>query len=155
MPSIGCCPLSHHTLHYCRLSELLELHKLHTLRQGIDIQKLSKGDTKGRKQCDIDEDKHHETGRLKLGAKLDGEDGGTNARARCAETNNFTQQTSAVGMDKHMMAHIKENLKIHGQLPYPSESKSGSTNAWDKFTLAAPDSMIHCFLCHQSMSVLF
>ncbi|KAI6018088.1 hypothetical protein BKA83DRAFT_4128001 [Pisolithus microcarpus] len=113
MPSIGCCLLSHHTLHYCRLLEVLELHQLHKSRQGIDVQKLSKGDMKWRKQHDIDEDEHHETGRLKLGAKLDGEDGGTNARARHAKTNNFTQQTSAVGVDKHMMAHIKENLKIH------------------------------------------
>ncbi|KAI6100179.1 hepatocellular carcinoma-associated antigen 59-domain-containing protein [Pisolithus sp. B1] len=119
------------------LSELLELRKLRKSRQGIDVQKLSKGDTKRKKRRDIDEDEHHETGGLKPGAKVDDEDGGVDAKARRAvRTNNFTQQTNAVDVDKHMMAYIEENLKIRSRPPDPSESKSGDADVQDEFTLS-------------------
>ncbi|KAI6026000.1 hepatocellular carcinoma-associated antigen 59-domain-containing protein [Pisolithus marmoratus] len=119
------------------LSELLELRKLRKSRQGIDVQKLSKGDAKRRKRRDIDGDEHLETGGLKPGAKLDDEDGGIDAKARRAvRTNNFTQQTNAVDVDKHMMAYIEENLKIRSRPPDPSESKSGGAGAQDEFTLS-------------------
>lgn len=119
------------------LSELLELRKLRKSRQGIDVQKLSKGDTKRRKRRDVDEDEHHETGGLRPGAKLDDEDGGADAKARRAvRTNNFTQQTNAVDVDKHMMAYIEENLKIRSRPPDPSESGSGDADAQEEFTLS-------------------
>ncbi|KAI6152382.1 hepatocellular carcinoma-associated antigen 59-domain-containing protein [Pisolithus tinctorius] len=119
------------------LSELLELRKLRRSRQGIDVQKLSRGDAKRKKRRDIDEDEHHDIGGLKPGAKLDDEDGGIDAKARRAvRTNNFTQQTNTVDVDKHMMAYIEENLMIRSRPPDPSESKSKDPSAQDEFTLS-------------------
>ncbi|KAI6034903.1 hepatocellular carcinoma-associated antigen 59-domain-containing protein [Pisolithus orientalis] len=119
------------------LSELLELRKLRRSRQGIDVQKLSRGDAKRKKRRDIDEDEHHDIGGLKPGAKLDDEDGGIDAKARRAvRTNNFTQQTNTVDVDKHMMAYIEENLMIRSRPPDPSESKSKDASAQDEFTLS-------------------
>ncbi|KAL4076339.1 hepatocellular carcinoma-associated antigen 59-domain-containing protein [Scleroderma yunnanense] len=119
------------------LSELLELRKLRKSRQGIDIQKLSKGDVKRRKRRNAEEDEHQDPGGLKLGAKAEDEDDGVDAKARRAvRTNNFTQQTNAVDVDKHMMAYIEENLKIRSQPLDTSESSSKDTNAEDEFTLS-------------------
>ncbi|KIO12422.1 hypothetical protein M404DRAFT_993412 [Pisolithus tinctorius Marx 270] len=119
------------------LSELLELRKLRRSRQGIDVQKLSRGDAKRKKRRDIDEDEHHDIGGLKPGAKLDDEDGGIDAKARRAvRTNNFTQQTNTVDVDKHMMAYIEENLMVRSRPPDPSESKSKDPSAQDEFTLS-------------------
>ena len=54
-----------------RLSELLKLHKLRKSRQGIDIQKLSKGVVKWRKRRATEEDEHQDAGGLKPGAKVE------------------------------------------------------------------------------------
>ena len=54
-----------------RLSELLELRKLRKSRQGIDIQKLSKGVVKRRKRRATEEDEHQDAGGLKPGAKVE------------------------------------------------------------------------------------
>ncbi|KIM58790.1 hypothetical protein SCLCIDRAFT_1218341, partial [Scleroderma citrinum Foug A] len=85
------------------LSELLELHKLRKSRQGIDIQKLSKGVVKWRKRRATEEDEHQDAGGLKPGAKVEEADNGGDAKARRAvRTSNFTQQTNAVDVNKHM-----------------------------------------------------
>ncbi|KAH7907165.1 hepatocellular carcinoma-associated antigen 59-domain-containing protein [Hygrophoropsis aurantiaca] len=129
------------------LAELIELRKLKKQRQGIDVNKLSKGDVKKKKkkQTEDDEDELHEKGGLRAGAKADEEDEeeDTIAKARRAvRTNNFTQQTNALDVDKHMhanhclnrMAYIEENLKIRSK-PSDSPDPSVKPNSQDEFSL--------------------
>ncbi|KAF8592740.1 hypothetical protein K439DRAFT_1650317 [Ramaria rubella] len=83
--------------------ELLALRKLKRGRQGIDVSKLNKGE--GRKQKRV---KPEEV----LEGDLSSKDSDEEARARrVVRANNFTQQTNALDVDKHMMAYIEENIK--------------------------------------------
>ncbi|KAG1752362.1 hepatocellular carcinoma-associated antigen 59-domain-containing protein [Suillus paluster] len=117
------------------ISELIELRKLKKSRQGIDVQKLSKGDAKKRKRKTA-EDGQEVQGGLRAGARVDDEEDSTDAKARRAvRTSNFTQQTNVLDVDKHMMAYIEENLKIRSRPPDPSEDEPG-TSAQDEFSLS-------------------
>ncbi|KAG0697322.1 hepatocellular carcinoma-associated antigen 59-domain-containing protein [Suillus ampliporus] len=118
------------------ISELIELRKLKKSRQGIDVQKLSKGDAKKRKRKTA-EDGQEVQGGLRAGARVDdSEEDSTDAKARRAvRASNFTQQTNVLDVDKHMMAYIEENLKIRSRPPDPSESQPGAS-AQDEFSLS-------------------
>ncbi|OJA15330.1 hypothetical protein AZE42_03347 [Rhizopogon vesiculosus] len=120
------------------IAELIELRKLRKSRQGIDVQKLSKGDAKKKKRKTA-EDEQEAQGGLRAGARVDNDDNeedSTDAKARRAvRTSNFTQQTNVLDVDKHMMAYIEENLKIRSRPLDPSESTSGA-NAQDEFSLS-------------------
>ncbi|GAW01033.1 hypothetical protein LENED_002601 [Lentinula edodes] len=98
------------------LADLLELRKLKKLRQGIDAVKLSKGVTK-KKRKRTKEEEEEEQGGLRKGAAVDeDEEEDKDAKARrVVRANNFTQQTNALDVDKHMMAYIEENLKIRSR----------------------------------------
>jgi len=118
------------------IAELIELRKLKKSRQGIDVQKLSKGDAK-KKKCKTAEDGQEVQGGLRAGARVDPDDeeASTDAKARRAvRTSNFTQQTNVLDVDKHMMAYIEENLKIRSRPPDPSESEPGA-NDQNEFSL--------------------
>ncbi|KAF9464793.1 hepatocellular carcinoma-associated antigen 59-domain-containing protein [Collybia nuda] len=102
------------------LADLIELRKLRRARQGIDVTKLNKGDAKKRKKRPRPEE--GEQGGLKKGSAArevnededDEEEKEARAR-RVVRANNFTQQTNALDVDKHMMAYIEENLKIRSR----------------------------------------
>ncbi|KDR84038.1 hypothetical protein GALMADRAFT_236633 [Galerina marginata CBS 339.88] len=96
------------------LADLLELRKLRKTRQGIDVAKLNKGDLKKKKKRPREEG---DQGGLKKGAHDEEEDEEEKeARTRrVIRSNNFTQQTNALDVDKHMMAYIEENLKIRSK----------------------------------------
>ncbi|KAJ7682371.1 hepatocellular carcinoma-associated antigen 59-domain-containing protein, partial [Mycena polygramma] len=100
------------------LNDLIELRKLRKARQGIDAAKLNKGDAKKKKKRPR-EDEEAEQGGLRKAAPIpedEEDDEERDARARRAvRTNNFTQQTNALDVDKHMMAYIEENLKVRGK----------------------------------------
>lgn len=69
------------------ISELLELQRLRKTGAGIDITKLNKGVTKKKPKKVIVED----------------DEGDAEAKARkVVRTNNFTKQTNALDVDKHM-----------------------------------------------------
>ncbi|KAI6116690.1 hypothetical protein EV401DRAFT_41417 [Pisolithus croceorrhizus] len=55
---------------------------------------------------------------------------------RAVRTNNLTQQTNIIGVDKDMMVYIQENSKIFSRPPDSSESKSRDANAQGEFTLS-------------------
>ncbi|KAK7062104.1 hepatocellular carcinoma-associated antigen 59-domain-containing protein [Favolaschia claudopus] len=98
------------------LNDLIELRKLRKARQGIDAAKLSKGDERRKKRSR--EEEEEAKGGLKKGATPDAdeEDAERDAKARrVVRNNNFTQQTNALDVDKHMMAYIEENLKVRGK----------------------------------------
>ncbi|KAH7887355.1 hepatocellular carcinoma-associated antigen 59-domain-containing protein [Phlebopus sp. FC_14] len=126
------------------LSELIELRRLRKARQGIDVQKLSKGDAKRRKRRQAEDDEPEDKGGLRAGAAAaadakqdDEETDGIDAKARRAvRTNNFTQQTNALDVDKHMMAYIEENLKIRSRPLDPSDSKLKDAHTKDEISLS-------------------
>ncbi|THV08231.1 hypothetical protein K435DRAFT_771786 [Dendrothele bispora CBS 962.96] len=99
------------------LAELLELRKLRQTRLGIDSTKLGKGDAK-KKRKRAPEEQDQPEGGLKKGAVDDEEDEEKEKESkarRAVRTNNFTQQTNALDVDKHMMEYIEENLKIRSK----------------------------------------
>lgn len=108
------------------LSDLIELRSLRKLRQGIDATRLNKGDTKKKRKLPVEG--MQEQGGLRKGAAVDPEeeyDEERDARARrVVRANNFTQQTNALDVDKHMMAYIEENLKIRSHPRDDSENKN-------------------------------
>ncbi|RDX53834.1 hypothetical protein OH76DRAFT_1453601 [Lentinus brumalis] len=83
------------------ISDLIELRKLRKAREGIDIEKLTKGDVKKKRRRPKEEED----------VVYGEEDAETKAR-KVVRTNNFTQQTNALDVDKHMMAYIEENMKL-------------------------------------------
>ncbi|KAI9434430.1 hepatocellular carcinoma-associated antigen 59-domain-containing protein [Lactarius indigo] len=101
------------------VSELLELRKFRRARQGIDAAKLTKGDGKKKRRRKPEEDGDMPEGGLQPGAQVseddsDSEDPGdkTAKMRRAVRANNFTQQTNALDVDKHMLAYIEENMKL-------------------------------------------
>ncbi|KAF7302048.1 hypothetical protein MIND_00771200 [Mycena indigotica] len=101
------------------LNDLIELRKLRKARQGIDAAKLTKGDAKRRKRP-REEDEVVQAG-LRPGFRdvdddEDRDEDDIDARARRAvRANNFTQQTNALDVDKHMMAYIEANLTVRSR----------------------------------------
>ncbi|KAF8915390.1 hepatocellular carcinoma-associated antigen 59-domain-containing protein [Mucidula mucida] len=104
------------------LADLLELRKLRKSRQGIDVAKLNKGDMKKKRKRPAED---VDPGGLKKGYVEDEDDDEEReAKARRAvRSSNFTQQTNALDVDKHMMAYIEDNLKIRSRPREAEENK--------------------------------
>ncbi|KAJ7498551.1 hepatocellular carcinoma-associated antigen 59-domain-containing protein [Mycena latifolia] len=110
------------------LNDLIELRKLRRARQGIDAAKLNKGDAKKKKKRPREEEEEERGGLRKAVAIPEDEedDEERDARARrVVRSNNFTQQTNALDVDKHMMAYIEENLKVRGRPRDDEETNTG------------------------------
>ncbi|KAG6861866.1 hypothetical protein C0995_011163 [Termitomyces sp. Mi166 len=106
------------------LADLIELRKLRKARQGIDAAKLNKGDVRKKKKRPREE----EQGGLRKGVRDDDEDDEEDKGARARKvirSNNFTQQTNVLDVDKHMMAYIEENLKIRSRPKDDSDANKG------------------------------
>ncbi|KAI0722708.1 hepatocellular carcinoma-associated antigen 59-domain-containing protein [Earliella scabrosa] len=96
------------------VADLIELRKLRKAREGIDVAKLSKGDIKKKRKRP--KEGEEEVYGLRPGVAThdndeEEEDAETKAR-KVVRANNFTQQTNALDVDKHMMAYIEENMKL-------------------------------------------
>jgi len=132
--------------------ELIELRKLRKLRQGIDAARLSVGDARRKHKRPVGEDGQPLEGEeqvkagLQSGAWVEVEDNvdadlaNADAKARRAvRSNNFTQQTNTLDVDKHMLAYIEENMRLRrGQQTGAEEaggpgSSSTSTDPPDRF----------------------
>ncbi|KAF7352437.1 hypothetical protein MVEN_01208300 [Mycena venus] len=110
------------------LNDLIELRKLRKARQGIDAAKLNKGDARKKKKRPREEEEAEQGGLRKAAAIPEDEedDEERDARARrVVRNNNFTQQTNALDVDKHMMAYIEENLKVRGKPRDEDEKNKG------------------------------
>ncbi|KAL5527718.1 hypothetical protein ACEPAG_6519 [Sanghuangporus baumii] len=94
------------------LDDLIELRKLRRAREGIDVTKLNKGEPRKRKKATEDGAMSTPAGLIKRGVDdVDEKEREENKARRAVRTNNFTQQTNALDVDKHMMAYIEENIK--------------------------------------------
>lgn len=98
------------------LEDLKALRNLRRARKGIDASKLNIGDTKVQKKRKPQKEEEGPTyglqrpGESKMEVEEDDDDE-TKSR-KIVRSNNFTQQTNALDVDKHMMAYIEENLKL-------------------------------------------
>ncbi|KAJ3516151.1 hypothetical protein NLJ89_g1308 [Agrocybe chaxingu] len=110
------------------LADLLELRKLKRAREGIDVNKLNKGDNKKKKRPREEKDQ----GGLRKGAAAhdeDDEEEDKDAKTRrVIRSNNFTQQTNALDVDKHMMAYIEENLKVRSRPREESDEEEAAVD---------------------------
>lgn len=122
------------------LADLIEVRRLRKLRQGIDANKLNKGDIK-KKRMQPTECEDEDQGGLKKATSSSKEivdedeedENNKDARARrVVRNNNFTQQTNALDVDKHMMAYIEENLKIRSRPLEPAEKTTGLADPQDE-----------------------
>ncbi|KAG8834873.1 hypothetical protein FRC17_006618 [Serendipita sp. 399] len=109
----GSTPLRHgkHTL-----EDIMALRSLRKAKQGIDASKLALGEPKKRKRGeDGEEEEKPQYGLQRPNLTGDDDDRLEDETAKARRTvrkNNFTQQTNALDVDKHMMAYIEENLKL-------------------------------------------
>ncbi|CUA69376.1 hypothetical protein RSOLAG22IIIB_03899 [Rhizoctonia solani] len=109
------------------VKELLELRKLRRQRQGIDSTKLNAGIGKKKKRKEEDEEEE-KYGLRPGGQRRDVEedeanpDGSEDVAKKIIKSNNFTQQTNKLDVDKHMMKYIEEELEKRRGTP------NGSTN---------------------------
>ncbi|TDL29663.1 hypothetical protein BD410DRAFT_833934 [Rickenella mellea] len=101
------------------LEDLIEYRRFRRSRQGIDVEKLNKGDVRKKKKRPREGNDADVVGGLtnpgKRAVVEDEVDETVNEDAkarRVIRSNNFTQQTNALDVDKHMMAYIEENLKL-------------------------------------------
>ncbi|WVW82952.1 hypothetical protein I302_104967 [Kwoniella bestiolae CBS 10118] len=105
------------------IEDLVLLRKLRKsqAQQGIDLEKLNRGEQEKRigkgkkkdKEKDFDASEKYglQAGPSRGGEEKDDELEDENERAkRLVRTNNFTQQTNALDVDKHMMAYIESEL---------------------------------------------
>lgn len=76
------------------------LRKLRRSQQGIELEKLNRGDEKKKKRIDPDDVPLDKFGLQKTTAAEEGDE--KDALARKVRSNNFTQQTNALDVDKHM-----------------------------------------------------
>nr|KIR46536.1 hypothetical protein I312_04023 [Cryptococcus bacillisporus CA1280] len=122
------------------VEELLMLKKLKKAqsRQGIDLEKLNRGEEKKSKGKKKEEDAATKYG-LQSGRGMGRGDGekekdeemeDEDERAkRLVRVNNFTQQTNALDVDKHMMAYIETELaKRRGQAAAPTDKSTVEDN---------------------------
>ncbi|KAG8806977.1 hypothetical protein FRC19_006937 [Serendipita sp. 401] len=98
------------------LEDIMALRSLRKAKQGIDASKLAMGEPKKRKRPEDGEQEEkvqYGLQRPTLAGDEDDrmEDESAKAR-RTVRKNNFTQQTNALDVDKHMMAYIEENIKL-------------------------------------------
>jgi len=124
------------------VSELLELRKFRRTRQGIDASKLTKGDGKKKRRRKPDDDEDMPVGGLRPGAQVtddsdsdEPEDKAAKMR-RAVRANNFTQQTNALDVDKHMMAYIEENMKLRRTREQQAADANTSTGTSSNATAA-------------------
>ena len=146
----------------CRLADLIELRKLRRSREGIDVTKLQKGDAKKKmkrvREEEVeglrkggmrdDDDEYVQCYRVLISYSLrlaisEMEDLTVKTR-RAIRSNNFTQQTNTLDVDKHMcadffvlssrlqvircsyrMTYIEENLKIRSRPREDEDAEKG------------------------------
>ncbi|KAL1946444.1 hypothetical protein VTO73DRAFT_14548 [Trametes versicolor] len=113
------------------ISDLIELRKLRKAREGIDVGKLSKGEVKKKRKRPKEEDV---VAGLRPGVSHDNdEDEEEDAEAKARKVvreNNFTHQTNALDVDKHMMAYIEENMKLRRGTQDESKKDDGQADPY-------------------------
>ncbi|WVQ98837.1 hypothetical protein IAU59_005968 [Kwoniella sp. CBS 9459] len=98
------------------VEELVMLRKLRKMQahQGIDLERLNRGEVKKvkgkKKDEDLDAGEKYGLQAGKGGDDKDEDENDKDRPKRLVRSNNFTQQTNALDVDKHMMAYIEAEL---------------------------------------------
>ncbi|KZT62807.1 hypothetical protein CALCODRAFT_425313 [Calocera cornea HHB12733] len=112
----------------CRLEDIIELRKYRqgARHQGIDSGKLGKGEKRKRREEDTAVEE--EGGLKRREFESEGDAGEVDSIAKKLRANNFTQQTGALDVNKHMMEYIEQELqKRRGDTgPAVVEEKTGA-----------------------------
>ncbi|CAG8458395.1 11378_t:CDS:2 [Acaulospora colombiana] len=111
------------------LEELIELRKYRRRPQGIDAEKLSKGEAKAKKKRKEEDPRKSIAGGLTDVDSVGEEerDSGEDVVEKKIMLDSFTKQTNTLDVDKHMMAYIEEEMrKRRGQ---PANSKNDVDDA--------------------------
>ncbi|OCF36479.1 hypothetical protein I317_04735 [Kwoniella heveanensis CBS 569] len=121
------------------IEELVMLRKLRKMQahQGIDLERLNRGEEKKgkgkKKELDASEKYGLQagTGSGRAGEDKDEDENDKDRAKRLVRTNNFTQQTNALDVDKHMMAYIEAELAKKRGEATPDESDSKVKEVYD------------------------
>ncbi|ORY24970.1 hepatocellular carcinoma-associated antigen 59-domain-containing protein [Naematelia encephala] len=93
------------------IEELILLRKLRKSKQGIDLERLNRGEERKSKKSDASEQYGLQSVTGKKGDKDDEFADDVERARRLIKTNNFTKQTNALDVDKHMLAYIESELQ--------------------------------------------
>lgn len=94
------------------IEELIELRKYRKRPQGIDAEKLSKGETKAKKKKKDDKVAAGDLDELdEIGENEKDDDDEEEVQKKKIMLDSFTKQTNALDVDKHMMAYIEEEMR--------------------------------------------
>ncbi|CAE6465570.1 unnamed protein product [Rhizoctonia solani] len=115
------------------IEELLQLRKLRRQKQGIDSTKLNAGSIKKKKR-EEDEEEKEKYGLRPGGQRRDSEEDDGNlddedVAKKIIKSNNFTQQTNKLDVDKHMMKYIEEELEKRRGKPDGSTNTEGPNSS--------------------------
>ncbi|KAG9096279.1 hypothetical protein FRC06_008848 [Ceratobasidium sp. 370] len=119
------------------IEELLELRRLRRQRQGIDAAKLSAGGLKKKKKRGEEGEGEGEGEAYGLrpgGKRKDDDDDGDQEDSediarKIVKSNNFTQQTNKLDVDKHMMKYIEEEMERRRGNPATGSAQTGGTSS--------------------------
>lgn len=94
------------------IEELIELRKYRKRPQGIDAEKLSKGETKAKKKKKDDKIAAGDLDELdEIGENEKDDEDEEEVQKKKIMLDSFTKQTNALDVDKHMMAYIEEEMR--------------------------------------------
>ncbi|EXX67490.1 hypothetical protein RirG_113910 [Rhizophagus irregularis DAOM 197198w] len=94
------------------IEELIELRKYRKRPQGIDAEKLSKGETKAKKKKKDDKIAASDLDELdEIGENEKDDEDEEEVQKKKIMLDSFTKQTNALDVDKHMMAYIEEEMR--------------------------------------------
>ncbi|KEP54337.1 hepatocellular carcinoma-associated antigen 59 [Rhizoctonia solani 123E] len=115
------------------IEELLELRKLRRQRQGIDSTKLNAGISKKKKKKTEEEEEEEQYGLRPGGQRREVEEDEDNpdedVGKKIVKSNNFTQQTNKLDVDKHMMKYIEEELEKRRGTPNGSAGDGNASSS--------------------------
>lgn len=127
------------------LEEIIELRKYRKRPQGIDAEKLSKGETKAKKKKKDDKTATGDFDELdEIGENEKDDDDDEEVQKKKIMLDSFTKQTNALDVDKHMMAYIEEEMrkrrgkKLDAKNEHEVEESSKPLNPQDEL-FQAPD----------------
>ncbi|GBC09016.1 hypothetical protein RclHR1_08550002 [Rhizophagus clarus] len=93
------------------IEEIIELRKYRKRPQGIDAEKLSKGEAKAKKKKKDDKIAAADFDELDETGENEKDDDDEEVQKKKIMLDSFTKQTNALDVDKHMMAYIEEEMR--------------------------------------------
>ncbi|EIW69362.1 hypothetical protein TREMEDRAFT_17281, partial [Tremella mesenterica DSM 1558] len=113
------------------IEELILIRKLRRPKPGIDLEKLNRGDDRKGKRPEGDAAERYGLQSQRKKMMEEGFDDETERTKRLIRTNNFTQQTNALDVDKHMLAFIEKELNKRRGAEAASKTSNTQNESFD------------------------